>query len=473
MAVFSLDIPLELLPEIFYHIRYPQDLCKLCQVNKTFHHFATPLLYERIYIFSWHKHGKLNALQVIRLFKNLSQYPHVAQFVRKLEIRDFPKAFSSDDDVDILQKVTEGLRNCTNLRSCTWTRDGSLSSEILKALQSSQTLQELEINGHDQGNYDSQLLLQFTRLRKISLVMPSLTVISVLQPWLQITGKTLRSLTIICKSSPILNNAKLELLAPYLSEVEHLHLAGCSKITHEGIRAVLCANDRGLLSLGLEGLSPQFDMLQFRLDCTRMNAFHRLRSITLTVNHQTSLDIWANEVAALLPKTVPLETFQIYSSGAFIESQPGTERLWADLVTAHKHRLVRFSVHRILLSLSAIEDICRRCTKLEQLFIVIEQSSVNNLSRCLPLVSNLRTLHVNFPLEASQLENATPVLPESDALTIVERCVSIQQFGCNTRVWQVERDVLFDETSSPIGIKRRLTRYQGLDIPEAFMVVRT
>jgi len=201
-----------------------------------------------------------------------------------------------------------------------------------------------------------------------------------------------------------------------------------------------------------------------------MNAFRRLRSITLTVNHQTPLDIWVNEVAALLPETVPLETFQIYSSGAFLESQPGTERLWAELVSAHRHRLVRFSVHRILLSIKAIEHICRQCTRLEQLFIVIEQASVNDLSRCLSLASNLRTLHVNFPIES---ENVTPILPESDALAIVEHCSSIQQFGCNTRVWQVGREVLFDKTGNPSGITRRLMRYQGVDIPEAFMVVRT
>lgn len=95
--------------------------------------------------------------------------------------------------------VTIGLKNCINLHACTWTRDGSLNSEILEALQSPQGLRELEINGRNESHYDPQLLLRFTALRKISLIMPSSSVVSLMRPWLQITGNSLRSLTIICK----------------------------------------------------------------------------------------------------------------------------------------------------------------------------------------------------------------------------------------------------------------------------------
>ena len=116
-------------------------------------------------------------------------------------------------------------------------------------------------------------------------------------------------------------------------------------------------------------------MSQFRYYCTHTNALRRLRSITLTVNQQTPLDTWISEMIELLPASVPLKTFQIYSSGTFIES-PATERLWSNLVTAHKDGLIRFSIHRMLISLRAIKDICRRCTQLEELFVVVEQHSV-------------------------------------------------------------------------------------------------
>ncbi|KAJ3887601.1 hypothetical protein GG344DRAFT_90404 [Lentinula edodes] len=465
-----LDLPLDLLPVIFNQFSLPRHLRNICLVNKTFQLFATPKLYEQIYIHSWHKQGKE---RVILLFLSLSRYPHLAKHVRRLELRDFPKALTNSDGLDIIETVVHGLRNCANLQSCTWTRDGSLDSGILEALQSCHNLQTLEINGHAEGSYDPELLIRFGGLQNLSLIMPSSSVISVLRPWLQGLRTPLRRLTIVCKTSPILTNAKLELLAPYLSRLEHFHLTGCSRVTQDGIESVLSANEDGIVSLDLEGLSPKFDLSQFTLYCNKTNALRRLRSITLTVNQQTSLNTWMNEVAALLPATVPLETFQMYSSGAFIEQSPATEQLWSHLLNAHQGHLTRFSIHRMLISLNTIEDVCLRCTNLEQLFVVIEPSSLENLSSCLSLAPNLRVIHINYPLETTQMGNIH-ILPESDAQKIVDRCgPNVVQFGCNTRVWQVGREVLLDQHNAPVGIRRRVMRYQGLDIPEAFLVVRT
>lgn len=114
------------------------------------------------------------------------------------EIRDFPKAVTYLDD-NILRHVLSGLKNCVNLRSCTWTREGSLNSDILEALLQCKNLRELELNGHNIGNYDPRLLLKFTELHRISLIMPTVPVVSQLIPWLSATGATLRSLTLICK----------------------------------------------------------------------------------------------------------------------------------------------------------------------------------------------------------------------------------------------------------------------------------
>jgi len=118
-----------------------------------------------------------------------------------LDIRDFPKSFSPAA-IKILDIVLKGLRNCVNLRACTWTRDGSLNSDILQALQASSSLQELEINGHDDGNYDPDLLKGFTGLTRISLIMPSAAVINRLGPWIKLARNTLQTLTLVCKVSP-------------------------------------------------------------------------------------------------------------------------------------------------------------------------------------------------------------------------------------------------------------------------------
>jgi hypothetical protein len=114
------------------------------------------------------------------------------------EIRDFPKSVGTDE-LDAL--VLRGLRNCVSLRACTWTRDGALNSAILRVLQASETLSELEINGHSDGHYDAAILVGFAHLRKVSLIMPSAKVVSRLPLWMTRTGPQLRSLTLICKVS--------------------------------------------------------------------------------------------------------------------------------------------------------------------------------------------------------------------------------------------------------------------------------
>lgn len=90
-----LDLPLEILPEIFSHTVKSQDLASLCLVNKCFRAFAVSRLYERVSIYSWHKDGKSkacsknnlkslvlnNILQVIKLFGTFSHYPHLALLV--------------------------------------------------------------------------------------------------------------------------------------------------------------------------------------------------------------------------------------------------------------------------------------------------------------------------------------------------------------------------------------------------------
>lgn len=135
------------------------------------------------------------------------------------EIRDFPKNLFPDE---VLGLILRGLRNCTNLRSCTWTRDGSLTSDILLALlnpsQSStrrssfpslltpgHQLRELEINGHHSNLYDPKLLLNFKWLERICIIMPTAEVVQILEEWVKVVQESLKSLDVICKVFLIFN----------------------------------------------------------------------------------------------------------------------------------------------------------------------------------------------------------------------------------------------------------------------------
>lgn len=115
-------------------------------------------------------------------------------------------------------------------------------------------------------------------------------------------------------------------------------------------------------------------MTLFADKCVSHGSLNRLRSVTLTVHHQLPMKEWISAVILLI-STSPLELFQIYSTGAFFES-PMTDDLWNQLISTHGRRLIRFSVHRMLISLEAISSICRLCVNLEQLFVVVEPTSL-------------------------------------------------------------------------------------------------
>ena len=112
------------------------------------------------------------------------------------------------------------------------------------------------------------------------------------------------------------------------------------------------------------------DMAEFSRRCTTMGAMRNLRSITLTLyQHSQSLEPWFDDVIALLAPA-PLEVFQMYSVNTFVAA-PVTNRFWDALAMAHGSMLKKFAVHRMMIGLDAIRDICERCMKLEQLFIVV------------------------------------------------------------------------------------------------------
>jgi hypothetical protein len=111
------------------------------------------------------------------------------------EIRNFPKCRYEQT----MEWCIKSLENCVQLKSCTWTRNGSLKSVILSCLSKCQDLDDIAINGQHSGNYEPTDLIQLLHLRKISLIMPSRSVLEILPSWFQATGQSLTSLTLDCK----------------------------------------------------------------------------------------------------------------------------------------------------------------------------------------------------------------------------------------------------------------------------------
>lgn len=117
------------------------------------------------------------------------------------EIRDYPKGLSAEEGDRLTSTCLSAISHCINLRSCVWTRDGSLTTPILKTLATCPQLKELTINGHSEGHYHPEVLQGLTRLKSLTIIMPSPAIFSLLPAWSEVLGQTLNHFSLICKVS--------------------------------------------------------------------------------------------------------------------------------------------------------------------------------------------------------------------------------------------------------------------------------
>ncbi|KZV67676.1 hypothetical protein PENSPDRAFT_611087 [Peniophora sp. CONT] len=462
MALFS-DLPVDLLPLILEQILKASHLGQICLVNKVFYEFSVSQLYSRIIIRHWYHDVKS---KVICLFRTLAEHEHLALMVRQLEVGDFPKGLHAEQDDALRESCIRGLQNARHLRAVTWTRDGSLTSEILQALAQCTELRSISMNGNSSGHYDPRELLNLTQLNSVSVVMPGSGVIDIFPSWMQVVGQKLRSLTLICKDTRLVNDALLEDMSAFLPSLERLSLVGCPKVTHRGIGALVRQNVRGLLSLGLEGITPAFDVSSFGAICSREGGLVSLQSFTFTFEPGLLNDAWINGIVSLLSVS-PLDLFQAYATDRETAlDAPMVGVLIDRIVRSHGQRLTRLSVHRARLRLHTIEGICTTCPNLRQLFMLIDYSDLPQLGPVLAKARQLNAVHVNIS------ELPVPYEPNARAMALLSQCSpTVTQFGIDNRVWQIARHVEV-QADGQLTTRPVLTTYENPDIPEQFLVVR-
>jgi hypothetical protein len=76
------------------------------------------------------------------------------------------------------------------------------------------------------------------------------------------------------------------------------------------------------------------------------------------------------QTVADMLSVAPLDNFNIYSTVSMSEAL-STDKFFRDIAIAHRPLLRRFSVHRIVIGLPTLQEICFQCYQLEQLFVVL------------------------------------------------------------------------------------------------------
>ena len=109
--------------------------------------------------------------------------------------------------------------------------------------------------------------------------------------------------------------------------------------------------------------------------CTKADGLTSLRSFTLTTRPRNSTDAWMAGTELLLEGSSSLEVFQVYvpNSGSMAAL---ADNFFIRVIDQHRDHLVRFSFHRLCISLDIIDHICTSCPRLEELFVVVHHAKM-------------------------------------------------------------------------------------------------
>ena len=80
-----------------------------------------------------------------------------------------------------------------------------------------------------------------------------------------------------------------------------------------------------------------------------------------------------------LLKDSPLESVQFNATDLFPDKSVLVDRICMQIIDQHRDHLIRFSLHGLQLGLPSLSHLCLHCTKLEQLFICVDHSSVTDV----------------------------------------------------------------------------------------------
>lgn len=276
-------LPLDLIPLVLGHLRYRvNDLWACCLTSRLFNELSTPLLYERLWL--------RDQRRLQRVFRTLARNHRLCRFVRTVELRVFPFGLTSELLEALETAIEVTFRHAVHLRELAWTRTGSLNDRLLPyLLGSAERLTRVELTG-DARTWSTQALLAYipASVQHLSIILPERTVVNALvdiasklaaQP---ISGNNngsgdgggLRSLSLLCQHSPLVKDAHLQAMAPYLHRLQRLSLAGCRAVTGKGVHAILRSSGSsstaaaarnghtGVTNLALEGLDIQGKDLQ-------------------------------------------------------------------------------------------------------------------------------------------------------------------------------------------------------------------
>lgn len=323
-------------------------------------------------------------------------------------------------------------------------------------------------------------------LRDLRIMMPDTTFRAVLPPIAQRldarTNGGLWGLALVCRSFNFINDALLRDLAPHVTALKRLQLIGHTKVTREGVYAIL-EEARGLEELVLDAPPHSVSL------ALAPHTIHLARSYVFRVHHAKAQDLVdltdAPRMPALHtfslsfpapPKRVVLEvqdmpilrrtpTLRALELNITTSGELGGQRqryLPASALAALQLQvdfsaLTRLALLNLIIDADTLWSILALSGSLEELYICIK--SAHTLHECAALATApLRIFHANAP------ESTGPTRASLAALA--QSMPRIQQIGSLNRVYEVQR--YWEGGARVVG----LNRWSQITTPGYFQVWR-
>ncbi|WFD32484.1 hypothetical protein MSPP1_003532 [Malassezia sp. CBS 17886] len=465
------ELPVELIPTVLGYLRWRTgDLAACCRTSRVWRRFATPALYERVWL--------RDQTRLVRVFATLAAHPELAHMVHVLELRVFPFGLPAERLELLEAQIVAALRHATHLEVLRWTRTGSLSNRLLlEMFEKMECLRELEISGNSRS-WTPDVLLQHmpSTVRDLSVVLPDRAVVHALVPLAtQLQGR-LEGLGLLCLDSALVSDSLLESLAQHTRNLRRLSLVGCRSVHGAGVQALVLGTPQ-LQHLALEGLPLVRGVL-----VSLAPALHCLRTLTLTYPWRAEdAPRFFTELGTVVDACHALRSLAVYARGGSppvlngVRMQDGNAspaesvRESPSLSTTFVHRLLAsraaetlrvLRIHGIAVSLAQLRDIGASplAARLEELVVHLFDADLPSLQEALRPFLELRHLHILSHLRSHAN------LSEGDILVLARNCGPwISQIGFRNRVWVVQH--------APVISLRRWDMGAGT-FPESMLVVR-
>lgn len=456
----------DLVPLVLAHLRWRvRDLAACCRVCKLWQRYATPLLYERIWL--------RDQTRLVRVFRALATYPYLALHVRILELRVFPFGMRAEDLEALEAQIVQALQRMKCLVELCWTRTGSLSDRVLLSMfDQMHHLRKLELTGNSRSWTPELLVERMPRsVRALSFLLPDQNVARHL-PALARRADALESLQLLCMHSTVITDDILRSVAEHVPRLRRLSLVGCKHVHGPGVDALVTD---ALSDLSLESVALEPGVL------TRLAPrFAALRQLTLTYpRHTQAVPAFWDEVGHVLDACMGLASFTLYAPGGSapvlggedtdVDGEDATacpamstaciQRLCG---SPSAHTLHTLRLHGLGVSLAQLFLLAHSPLQhtLCDLVVHLYEDDISALHASLSRLTSLTSLHI-----LSHLRSKAELCEEDVWHLACARVVPLRLIGYRSRVWHVH--------STPEG--RVLVPWdRGADTyPEALLVVRS